>query len=205
MKIENRYKEIMSFAAIEATEALSKLLRKSMTTEHIDTSIINTTVKKELVRLYPQKSDNITMTTSLVGIIDGISVIVLPTSSALRLCDALLNRTVGTTTQFNEMEQSALLEVGNIAVGCFLNSLGYVSILNDIVHKKLSLAINTEQARTDLSQMVPIKEEYAIRTSFHIKHADIETLFVFLFNKKILSFLSCESHTSGEQGNFINM
>lgn len=193
MNIDKRLDDILSFAAKEATAALSKLLDNPMSLEVVDVSIVGSNLQQELAQLYPPKGGAIVMTTTLVGMIDGISAFILPTNSALKLCDALLNRGVGKTSHLSDIEQSALLELGNIVIGCFLNSLGYVSFLNNILHKKLTLTITPEKELPELFNSVKVKDEFIVRTCFHVRGMNINGFCVFFFNKNILN---CEFRAS---------
>jgi hypothetical protein len=193
MTIDKRLNEILSFAAKEAIAALSKLLDKPTILEAVNVSIINTGIKDEIDHLYPQKGGAIIMTTTLVGMIDGVSAFILPTNSALKLCDVLLNRGAGKTSHLSELEQSVLLKVGNTFIGCFLNSLGYVSVLSNILYKKLTLTITPEKELPDLLYSSNIKDEFIVRTCFHVRDMDIDGLCVFFFNKSILN---CEFRTA---------
>lgn len=196
MNIDKRFNELMTFAAAEATAALTKLLRRSMTLEGMDISIVDKSLKKEIARIKPQSTEAILMTTPLIGVIEGVSTLILSAPSALKLNDILLNKKGTTITNLNAMEKSALLEVGNIVIGCFLNSLGYVSILNDIVHKKLTFTPISGKEKLDLSLIIPAKDKYRIRIFFHIKHNDIDVECLFYFDKRIIGFLDYSSQAS---------
>ncbi len=59
----------------------------------------------------------------LEGDIGGNILLAFPEKTALRLVDIMLSMPEGTTTQFTELEQSALQETGNIVGSAFANSL----------------------------------------------------------------------------------
>jgi CheY-specific phosphatase CheX len=186
MKIDKRFNELMTFAASEATTALSDLLHEPMQVEVIDISVAKQDIKKEMSQFYPKNGGTILMTTTLVGMVGGVATFILPTASAYKLCDVLLNRP---TENLGEIEQSALLETGNIVIGCFLNALGYVSTINNILHKKLRLSI-VERGQPHDVQFPKDSDDVLIRTSFHMRHAnvagametiDIDGLCVFFF------------------------
>ena len=54
----------------------------------------------------------------------------LPDQSACRLADGLMGRPEGTTTALEEMECSALMEVGNILASSYLNAICELTGLN---------------------------------------------------------------------------
>lgn len=60
---------------------------------------------------------------SLEGDIDGSMLFILETSAAHHLVDQLMGCSVESTEEFSEMEQSALMEIGNIIAGAYLSSI----------------------------------------------------------------------------------
>ncbi|KTD66962.1 MULTISPECIES: hypothetical protein [Legionella] len=197
MKIEKRFNELMSFAASEATFAFSKLLNQQMTLAGTDVSVqvcevqssIKESIKEEVAQINPNLGGAVIMTTPLLGTLEGFGSYILPRTSALKICDVLLHRNLGSTIQLGSLEESALLESGNIVVGCFLNALGYVSVLDNILHKKMTLTVSADNEIPNLSY-ISSKSEYRIRVSFYMKHivqedhqcADIDGICVFFFD-----------------------
>ena len=190
LKIDKRFNELMTFAASEAATALSDLLKKPMKVEVMDVSFASKGIQNEVANLSPSNGGAIIMATTLVGMVDGVGTFILPTPSALRLCDALLRTQKGDTKHLGEMEQSALLEAGNIVIGCFLNALGYVSNLNNILHKKLSITISPNGKLPDF-KYPNHSDELIVRASFHMRHInpdgyqdgiDIDGLCAFFFS-----------------------
>ena len=55
----------------------------------------------------------------------GSILFLLPRDSAYYLVDILMNRSNRTDQHLDEMDQSALLEIGNILAGAYLNALSY--------------------------------------------------------------------------------
>ena len=53
----------------------------------------------------------------------------LPRDSAFALVDMLMGREQGYTTSLNSMDESALMEIGNILAGAYLNALSYFTKL----------------------------------------------------------------------------
>ena len=53
----------------------------------------------------------------------------LPRDSAFSLVDMLMGREQGYTTSLNSMDESALMEIGNILAGAYLNALSYFTKL----------------------------------------------------------------------------
>lgn len=59
----------------------------------------------------------------------GSILFLLPRNSAFYLVDMLMGRTKGDTQFLNTMDESALMEIGNILAGAYLNSLAYFTQL----------------------------------------------------------------------------
>jgi chemotaxis protein CheC len=59
----------------------------------------------------------------MLGDLTGRTLLVFPEAAALRLCDLLLARPIGKTTEFGMLEQSSLKEAGNILCGAYMNAL----------------------------------------------------------------------------------
>ncbi len=59
----------------------------------------------------------------VLGDLTGRTLLVLPIDSARRLAEILLNRPLGAITEFEELERSALMEVGNILSAAHMNAL----------------------------------------------------------------------------------
>ncbi|WP_392537824.1 hypothetical protein [Legionella sp. 227] len=206
MKIEKRFNELMSFAATEATFALSKLLSQQMTLTSADVSvkvtevqsIIKESIKEEIAQINPDLGGAIIMTTPLLGTLEGFGSYILPRTSALRICDVLLHRPLGSTRQIERLEESALLETGNIVVGCFLNALGYVSVLDNILHKKMTLTVSSNNEIPNFNE-ISSNDVYRVRINFYMKHIvenqhqpiDINGICVFFFDSaKVTALLN---------------
>jgi chemotaxis protein CheC len=59
----------------------------------------------------------------MLGDLTGRTLLLLPDSDARLLCDLLIRKDPGTTSQFSELEQSSLKEAGNILGGAYMNAL----------------------------------------------------------------------------------
>ena len=65
----------------------------------------------------------------------GKVLLLFPRDSALALADIIMNREVGSTTILSQIDQSALMEVGNILIG------SYLTALNDFTGLKLRQSV----------------------------------------------------------------
>ena len=60
---------------------------------------------------------------NMTGDLTGRTLLVFPRRVAARLCELLLGREPGSTTEFGKLEQSAINEVGNILSSAYINAL----------------------------------------------------------------------------------
>jgi len=59
----------------------------------------------------------------MLGDLTGRTLLVFPRATAIRLAELMLHRAQGTSTDFGEMEQSAIKECGNILSSAYMNAL----------------------------------------------------------------------------------
>ncbi len=114
-------REVANIGAGHAATALSQMTgRKIM----ISVPEVNITRLEEVCRLLGSPDDIVAaVLMHMMGDLTGRTMIVFPRDSAEELCDILLRREMGTTTEFGEMEQSGLKEAGNILSSAYLNAL----------------------------------------------------------------------------------
>lgn len=120
-------REIGNIGAGNATTALSQMIN-----EKID-------MKVPVVELleFKELSDVVGGAESLVvgilltldGDVDGMIMFMLQYKSAKHLVSMLIGRTIGEEEDFNEMDLSALNEIGNIIAGAYLSSLSTLTNL----------------------------------------------------------------------------
>ena len=120
-------KEIANIGAGNATTALSKLLDSK-----VDMHVPNIEFMefKDLAEAIGG-AENV-----VVGIlltletgIDGMMMFVLESDSAEKIVNSLMGRTSGSLNEFDEMDLSALQEIGNIIAGSYLNALSQMTNL----------------------------------------------------------------------------
>lgn len=63
------------------------------------------------------------------GLAPGSILFLLPRDSAFALIDMLMGREKGTTQELDFMDESALMEIGNILAGAYLNALSHFTKL----------------------------------------------------------------------------
>jgi len=81
----------------------------------------------------------------MMGDLTGRTLVLFPEGSARTLCDILLRRQGGATSEFGAMEQSGIKEAGNILSGAYMNALSdFMGIM--LLPSPPSLAIDMSRA-----------------------------------------------------------
>jgi len=114
-------REVENIGAGHAATALSQ-----MTNRRIMISVPKITVSRlEDVAGILGKPDEVVagVLLHMLGDLTGRTLLVFPETAARRLCDLLLARPIGKTTEFGMLEQSSLKEAGNILCGAYMNAL----------------------------------------------------------------------------------
>lgn len=123
-------KEIGNIGAGNATTALSQLLNK-----RIDMGIpkVNVLEFKDLSEVLGGAENPIVgILLGVEGEINGMMMFVLEQSAAHNLVNMLMGRSLDKFEDFNEMDLSALKEIGNIITGAYLSSLSSLTNLKII-------------------------------------------------------------------------
>jgi chemotaxis protein CheC len=109
----------------------------------------------------------------MMGDLTGRAMVLFPQRAAHTLCDFLFRRTMGSTTQFGEMEQSGLKEAGNILASAYLNALSdFMGMM--LVPSVPSLVIDLSGAVLTTAQLnFGHEHDYAfcVETSFRVEGA----------------------------------
>jgi chemotaxis protein CheC len=114
-------KEVENIGAGHAATALSQMTKRRIM---ITVPRISITRLEEAAGLLGNPQQVVaTILLHMLGDLTGRTMLVFPEPTAKRLCDLLLNRAGGTTTEFGALEQSSLKEAGNILAGAYMNAL----------------------------------------------------------------------------------
>jgi chemotaxis protein CheC len=109
----------------------------------------------------------------MMGDLTGRAMVLFPQRAAYTLCDFLFRRSMGSTTQFGEMEQSGLKEAGNILASAYLNALSdFMGMM--LVPSVPSLVIDLSGAVLTTAQLnFGHERDYAfcVETSFRVEGA----------------------------------
>jgi len=129
--MENKLQEVNEQAAVNASDALSKLIDRQ-----VEVEISRTEVKKveDLSPLIGPEEIVAGIYLPVTGDINGAALLIFPKETAFVLSDLLVKREPGTTHKLSELDTSALKEVGNIISGNYLTILSNVLQIKIIEH-----------------------------------------------------------------------
>jgi chemotaxis protein CheC len=174
-------REIANIGAGHAATALSQ-----MTGARIDVSVPNLQVtSRDRVPDILGRDDAVvaTVLVHVLGDLTGRTVLVLPIQAASRLAEILLHREAGTIEEFDELERSALMEVGNILSAAYMNALSDflgMMLLPSVPHLWIDRAL---ALASTVSNEAGSDGEYAfsIETRFTLRGSDpVSGQFIFL-------------------------
>ncbi len=173
MKALDGFQAINKAAAERASKALATLTGKSVSVEIIKiemrpvTEFAKTLAPEELVAgIY----------LPITGDVRGASLLVFPKDVSLRLCDVLLKRPPGTTRVLSKLDESALMEVGNIIAGNYLTVLANKLQMKFVEHLP-SLSCDMygavlDQATSEMAERV--EQALMLEVRFHIEEITVE-------------------------------
>ena len=114
-------KEVAHIGAGHAATALSQMTNKKIM---ISVPEVTVTPLEEVPEVLGHPEEVVAaVLMHMMGDLTGRTLLLFPEPSARALCDILLRRPAGTTTEFGVMEQSGIKEVGNILSSAYLNAL----------------------------------------------------------------------------------
>jgi chemotaxis protein CheC len=114
-------KEVANIGAGHAATALSQMTNKKIM---ISVPQVTVTPLEEVPEVLGHPEEVVAaVLMHMMGDLTGRTLLLFPEPSARALCDILLRRPAGTTTEFGVMEQSGIKEVGNILSSAYLNAL----------------------------------------------------------------------------------
>jgi len=129
--MENKLQEVNEQAAVNASEALSKLIDRQ-----VEVEISKTEVKRveDLSPLIGSEEIVAGIYLPVTGDVSGAALLIFPKETAFLLIDLLVKRGPGTTHKLTELDKSTLKEVGNIISGNYLTVLANVLQIKIIEH-----------------------------------------------------------------------
>jgi chemotaxis protein CheC len=113
--------------AIRASTSLSKLILKDVKIREL--AVRSLPLDKITKIIGKPEMEIISVAMEVHGDVKGDAVLVYPQQSAINLADFLSKRELGSTTELDELDISAIKESGNIIFGAFLSAISdYLSI-----------------------------------------------------------------------------
>jgi len=114
-------KEVANIGAGHAATALSQMTNKKIM---ISVPQVTVTPLEEVPEVLGDPAEVVAaVLMHMMGDLTGRTLLLFPERSAYSLCDILLRRPIGTTTELGIMEQSGIKEVGNILSSAYLTAL----------------------------------------------------------------------------------
>lgn len=114
-------REVANIGAGHAATALSQLTSRTIMISVPEVRLTPLEDVPELVG--PPDTPVAAVLMGMMGDLTGRTMILFPLAAARSLCDILLRRPAGGTTEFGTMEESGLKEVGNILCSAYLTAL----------------------------------------------------------------------------------
>lgn len=121
-------REIGNVGAGNAATALSQLINKKIDMTVPEVAILPLGEVPEVVGGPDSMVAGVFL--RVYGLAPGSILFLLPRDSAFYLVDMLMGRQAGTTTALTSIDESALMEIGNILAGAYLNALSYFTKMN---------------------------------------------------------------------------
>src|SRR3712207_2577453 len=113
-------REVANIGAGHAATALSQMTNRTIM---INVPEVNVRALEEVTDLVGQGDQVIAaVLMHMMGDLTGRTLVLFPEASARALCDILLRKPAGTTTELGVMEQSGIKEAGNILASAYLNA-----------------------------------------------------------------------------------
>lgn len=114
-------REVANIGAGHAATALSQMTGRMIM---IDVPEVNVRDLEDVAEMLgPADSEVVAVVMHMMGDLTGRTAVLLPMAAARVLCDLLLRRPTGTTTDFGVMEESSIKETGNILTSAYLTAL----------------------------------------------------------------------------------
>ncbi|MDY6835941.1 MAG: chemotaxis protein CheX [Chloroflexota bacterium] len=181
---------LISKASRNAISGIAEMVKRDVEVETVNPKQIQISKIKTLLR--DPSSNVIGIELGITGDANGNMLLMYPPEVALGLADLLMDKPVGRTQSLEEMSESALGEMGNIAGGFFLNSLA------DDTHMRLlptppMVVVDTAQSLLDQA-MEPIAKPnstsiFVLETVFKVQGQKISGNFMVLSSPSLLDTL----------------
>ena len=182
-------KEVGTIGAGHAANALSQLAGKKIM---ITVPEVKVSSLKKIVKLVgPPENLVAAIYMKLMGDTRGKSLLIFPRQSAFNLVDILMKRSAGQTKFLEEIDRSALKEVGNILTGAVLTTLA--EFLNISLIPSVPLMAYDMVGAILEALAIEFGEDadyiFCIHTEFTDPSLDIGGSFILVFDRKSLNII----------------
>ena len=114
-------RELVSQGSVNAVAGLSQMIGQEINVTHLRSRHVPVNETPDIVGGWEELTIGVYLGVS--GSANGHMFLLYSPATALALADLLMGQPLGTTTDLDEMEESAMCEVGNIMGSFFLNAL----------------------------------------------------------------------------------
>lgn len=123
-------REMGNIGAGNAATALSQLLGKDVSLSVPE--VVMVAADKMVDRIGIKNQIVAAVYLKIFGDITGRALMIFPQDKVFLIIDLLMRRSLGTTKEFGENEQSALREIGNILISSYMNAIAKLMGLNSV-------------------------------------------------------------------------
>jgi chemotaxis protein CheC len=157
--------------AKKASESLSSMINQETTVQSLGIRVLDVEKISEIIGSPEEMVTTVTL--KIKGEAQGNLMLIYPQQAALNVVDLLAKREIGSTTQLDELDKSALKESGNIISGSFLASISNYLTINmiesipDIATDMLKATIDyvlAEFAKREMSDAVAFEIDFEMGT-----------------------------------------
>jgi len=123
-------REMGNIGAGNAATALSQLLGKDVSLSVPE--VVMVPADKMVDRIGIKNQIVAAVYLKIFGDVTGRALMIFPQDKVFLIIDLLMRRSLGTTKEFGENEQSALREIGNILISSYMNAIAKLMGLNSV-------------------------------------------------------------------------
>jgi chemotaxis protein CheC len=126
-------KEIGTIGGGSGATALSQILAKKVTISVPQVKLVSSERISASEFLIPDDEVSLAVDLKILGALQGSILVLFSQKSALQMIDILMKREIGSTQLLNLMEASALSESSHILCGSYLNAVGELLELHQLI------------------------------------------------------------------------
>lgn len=181
-------REIGNVGSGNAATALSQLLEKKISVDIPQVKLISLEELSKQQLLSNPEELSIAVSFKILGKLKGGVVILYPQKSALLLIDILTRRPIGQTAVFNLIDESALNETAHIISCSYLNAVGQLINIYDLVPSLQDVSIDRKDtlSKVMLKRFVSEKVNFVlpIENNLAIEELKLNLFVIFLLEQE---------------------